>query len=168
MRLSIPTNKEHSWLPECSETWLSSRHCLLSWPLRNNTTAEDAYCCERLSFPINFYLMGQEKNNNSQIVLHSHPCQRNASSISHHLVKSAVRSNLAAYEVFEPSWDALKMRYAAMHIVMLPTTVRAPWRATRTCGSSKKTNHEGKQYEQKICFKCWVVLLSIFMKTPKG
>jgi len=56
--------------------------------------------------------------------------------------------NLAAYEVLEPSWDALKMRYAAIHIVKLPITVRAPWRATRTYGSRKKNialSHKGKQ-----------------------
>jgi hypothetical protein len=53
-------------------------------------------------------------------------------------VKPVIIYNLAAYEVLELSWDALKMRYAAIHIVMLPITVRAPWRATRTYGSRQK------------------------------
>ena len=54
------------------------------------------------------------------------------------LVKPVITYNLPAYQVLEPSWDALKMRYAAIHIVKLPITVRAPWRATRTYGSRKK------------------------------
>lgn len=53
-------------------------------------------------------------------------------------MKPVIIYNLAAYEVLELSWDALKMRYAAIHIVMLPITVRAPWRATRTYGSRQK------------------------------
>ena len=64
------------------------------------------------------------------------------------LVKPVITYNLPAYQVLEPSWDALKMRYAAIHIVKLPITVRAPWRATRTYESRKKNialSNKGKQ-----------------------
>jgi hypothetical protein len=41
----------------------------------------------------------------------------------------------------ELSWDDLYIRYAAMHIVILPITVSAAWIATNTYNSLQKTIH---------------------------
>jgi hypothetical protein len=57
-----------------------------------------------------------------------------------------------------PSWDPLKMRYAAMHIVMLPITVRAPWRATSTYNYFvRKTSAQKERTWVKQL--CWALLL---------
>jgi len=124
-------------IPECSKMWLSFKHYLLCCPWKV-ILQQKIHVVERLPFSKKLYLMAKQQSNISPLSS-MWPCQRKASAYLIYLAKSIVTSNLAAYEVFEPSWDALKMRYAAMHIVMLPITVRAPWRATRTCGSSKKT-----------------------------